>query len=88
MKMNGMRNNASSCVALVLLLSSFVLLCFLPRVQCADSDGSLASFYTEEIYKELEGLTTALTRDIQGELGFCIKDVCVIYVHIVAFSYI
>ncbi|OIW11294.1 hypothetical protein TanjilG_20443 [Lupinus angustifolius] len=46
-----------------------------PWVQCADKgDSSVSSFYSEEIYKELEGLTVTLTRDIKAELGFCIKD--------------
>ncbi|KAK2418196.1 putative white-brown complex protein [Trifolium repens] len=41
-----------------------------------DKRDSLApSFYTQEIYKELQGLTTTLTRDIKKDLGFCIKDV-------------
>ncbi|XP_061345734.1 putative white-brown complex homolog protein 30 [Gastrolobium bilobum] len=73
--MNEMRNNAS-WFSLVLFLSTFVLISLLPRVQCAEGGDTLApSFYTEEIYKELEGLTTALTKDIKEDLNFCIKDV-------------
>ena len=55
----------------------FTSLLLLPHViQCEDNSDSLApSFYSEEIYKELEGLTTTLTRDIKEDLGFCIKDV-------------
>ncbi|XP_019444322.1 PREDICTED: putative white-brown complex homolog protein 30 [Lupinus angustifolius] len=71
-------NNATTSfvsLVLLLLLHVFVLLSIVPWVQCADKgDSSVSSFYSEEIYKELEGLTVTLTRDIKAELGFCIKD--------------
>ncbi|XP_061368742.1 putative white-brown complex homolog protein 30 [Gastrolobium bilobum] len=69
-----MRNNASTSVALVLFLFSFAFLSLPPRIQCADSTFA-PSFYTEEIYKELQNLATLLNRDIKTSLGFCIKDV-------------
>ncbi|CAL0326793.1 unnamed protein product [Lupinus luteus] len=71
-------NNATTSfvsLVLLLLLHTLVLLSIVPWVQCADKgDSSVSSFYSEEIYKELEGLTVTLTRDIKAELGFCIKD--------------
>lgn len=77
MELNGMRMKAL-LVSHILLCTSFLLLP--PHVQCADKDDSVApSFYTQEIYKELEGLTTALTKDIKADLDFCIKDVYVLY---------
>ncbi|GAU20307.1 hypothetical protein TSUD_337880 [Trifolium subterraneum] len=38
-------------------------------------DSAAPAFYTQEIYEELQGLTTTLTKDIKEDLGFCIKDV-------------
>ncbi|KAK7285030.1 hypothetical protein RJT34_19787 [Clitoria ternatea] len=75
MEMNGMRNNAS-LVSLILFVSTFVVISLLlPLVQCADDNDSFApSFYTEEIYKEIESLSSAFTKDIKRDLGFCIKN--------------
>ncbi|KAL1351943.1 hypothetical protein HN51_015858 [Arachis hypogaea] len=76
MEMNyGTRKNIiiNNGVFLVLLLS-----CFLPRVQSADpqpTSAMIPSFYTEEIYKEIEALATVLTIDIKKNLGYCIKDI-------------
>lgn len=69
-----MRNYASYLVLLLLFFS----LTFLPRTQSADSTFA-PSFYTEEIYKELQNLATLLNKDIQSSLGFCIKDVWVTF---------
>jgi len=63
-----MRNHVSSLSFLLLLIP------FLPPVQCADNTFA-PSFYTEEIYKELENLAILLNKDIKAGLGFCIKDV-------------
>ncbi|KAK7279333.1 hypothetical protein RJT34_24382 [Clitoria ternatea] len=52
----------------------FILLSFISKIQCADNTFA-PSFYTEEIYKELENLASLLTKDIKAGLGFCIKDV-------------
>lgn len=71
----------------ILFLSTFIFtnLLLLPQVLSLDNGNSLApSFFTKEIYKQLEGLTITLTRDIKQDLGFCIKDVYVIlllYLH-------
>ncbi|XP_058749265.1 putative white-brown complex homolog protein 30 [Vicia villosa] len=62
----------------ILFLSIYTItnLLLLPHVLCLDQGNSLApSFFTKEIYKQLEGLTTTLTKDIKEDLGFCIKDV-------------
>lgn len=83
MEMNGMMMKAS-LVSHILFLSifTFTSLLLLPQIQCADKDKPLApSLYTEEIYKELEGLTITLTRNIKEDLGFCIKDVYVLCIH-------
>ncbi|CAI8602458.1 unnamed protein product [Vicia faba] len=46
---------------------------FLPRVHCAE--GTFApSFYTGEIYKELQNIAILLNKDIKSSLDFCIKD--------------
>nr|XP_012570327.1 putative white-brown complex homolog protein 30 isoform X2 [Cicer arietinum] len=56
---------------ILLFFFSFTLL--LPNIQCAD--GTFApSFYTEEIYKELQNIALLLNKDIKSSLGFCIKD--------------
>ena len=44
------------------------------RIRCADNNFA-PSFYSEEIYKELESLASLLNKDIKAGLGFCIKDV-------------
>jgi hypothetical protein len=85
MEMNGMKMK-TLLVSHILFLSifTFTSLLLLQHVQCADKSDSLApSFYTQEIYKELQGLTTTLTRDIKEDLGFCIKDVYVLYIFII-----
>ncbi|XP_058769011.1 putative white-brown complex homolog protein 30 [Vicia villosa] len=51
-------------------LFSFTLL---PRIHCAE--GTFApSFYTDEIYKELQNIALLLNKDIKSSLDFCIKD--------------
>ncbi|RDX94785.1 putative white-brown complex-like protein 30, partial [Mucuna pruriens] len=52
----------------------FLFIPFVSRVQCADNTFA-PSFYSEEIYKELENLAALLSNDIKASLGFCIKDV-------------
>nr|KYP66999.1 Putative white-brown complex isogeny protein 30 [Cajanus cajan] len=52
----------------------FLLIPFLSPIQCADNTFA-PSFYSEEIYKELENLASLLSKDIKSGLGFCIKDV-------------
>ncbi|TKY52970.1 putative white-brown complex-like protein 30 [Spatholobus suberectus] len=52
----------------------FLLILFLSPIQCADNTFA-PSFYSEEIYKELENLASLLNKDIKASLGFCIKDV-------------
>ncbi|KAK7345545.1 hypothetical protein VNO77_16150 [Canavalia gladiata] len=64
-----MRNYASSWLPLLFLLFSFS-----SPIQCADNTFA-PSFYSEEIYKELENLASLLNKDIKTSLGFCIKDV-------------
>ncbi|XP_027363099.1 putative white-brown complex homolog protein 30 [Abrus precatorius] len=61
-----------NCVSLFPLL--FLSFSFLSRIQCADNTFA-PSFYSEEIYKELENLASLLNKDIKTSLGFCIKDV-------------
>ncbi|XP_027936130.1 putative white-brown complex homolog protein 30 [Vigna unguiculata] len=65
-----MRNHVSSLSFLFL----FLFIPFFPTIQCADNTFA-PSFYTEEIYKELENLAILLNKDIKAGLGFCIKDV-------------
>ncbi|RYR53440.1 hypothetical protein Ahy_A06g028558 [Arachis hypogaea] len=71
MEMNyGTRKNIiiNNGVFLVLLLS-----CFLPRVQSADpqpTSAMIPSFYTEEIYKEIEALATGKLDFVDG----CVKQ--------------
>ncbi|KAK7392479.1 hypothetical protein VNO78_20918 [Psophocarpus tetragonolobus] len=64
-----MRNYAS----LLPLFFSFILF-FVAQIHCADNTFA-PSFYSEEIYKELENLASLLNKDIKAGLGFCIKDV-------------
>ncbi|KAH1227720.1 putative white-brown complex 30 [Glycine max] len=45
------------------------------RIRCADNNFA-PSFYSEEIYKELQNLASLLNKDIKAGLGFCIKDYC------------
>ncbi|KAL2323214.1 hypothetical protein Fmac_027593 [Flemingia macrophylla] len=56
------------------LLILFLFIPFLSPIHCADNT-FVPSFYSEEIYKELENLASLLNKDIKSGLGFCIKDV-------------
>ncbi|PNY06939.1 ABC transporter G family member 28-like protein [Trifolium pratense] len=49
---------------------SFTLL---PTIHSAETFAP--SFYTDEIYKELQNIAVLLNKDIKSSLGFCIKDV-------------
>lgn len=74
--------NFVSYIALFFLFS-FTLL---PRIHCAE--GAFApSFYTDEIYKELQNIAILLNKDIKSSLGFCIKDPWVLFHHSVLFFY-
>lgn len=74
--------NFVSYIALFFLFS-FTLL---PRIHCAE--GAFApSFYTDEIYKELQNIAILLNKDIKSSLGFCIKDPWVLFHHSVLFFF-
>lgn len=71
-----------SYIALFFLFS-FTLL---PRIHCAE--GTFApSFYTDEIYKELQNVALLLNKDIKSSLGFCIKDPWVLFHRFVSFFF-
>ncbi|XP_057426553.1 putative white-brown complex homolog protein 30 isoform X2 [Lotus japonicus] len=65
------RKNHASRIPIVLSLLYFTLL---QGIQCADN-AFAPSFYSEEIYKELQNIATLLNKDIKANLGFCIKNV-------------
>ncbi|WJX11711.1 ABC transporter G member 28 [Trifolium repens] len=60
--------NSVSLIPL-LFFFSFTLL---PTIHSAETFAP--SFYTDEIYKELQNIAVLLNKDIKSSLGFCIKD--------------
>ncbi|KAK2454993.1 putative white-brown complex protein [Trifolium repens] len=62
-----MRNSVS--LIPLLFFFSFTLL---PTIHSAETFAP--SFYTDEIYKELQNIAVLLNKDIKSSLGFCIKD--------------
>lgn len=66
------------------ILSLILILSLFPIVRSVDEnaysktgDPAIFPLVTQFIYARLSNLTKALIRDIQSQLGFCIKNVCV-----------
>lgn len=66
------------------ILSLILIISLFPIVRSVDEkaysktgDPAMFPLVTQFIYAQLSNLTKELIRDIQSQLGFCIKDVCV-----------